>query len=173
MAKLSDTQSIILVHAAQRDSGSVYPLPETLRRGGGTARAITALVGAGFAEERETGNTAEVHRNDGDLSFGLFVTAAGLVAIGVADGEAENGAVAHGPPLAPVPDIAPARITITSTVVALLARQGGATLPELIEATGWLPHTTRAALTGLRKKGHSIVRGTREGTTCYRIEVAA
>jgi DNA-binding MarR family transcriptional regulator len=38
----------------------------------------------------------------------------------------------------------------------LLQREEGATLGELIDATGWLPHTTRAALTGLRKKGHAI-----------------
>jgi hypothetical protein len=40
-------------------------------------------------------------------------------------------------------------------------------MPELIEATGWLPHTTRAALTGLRKKGHAIARGKRDDATCY------
>ncbi len=34
----------------------------------------------------------------------------------------------------------------------------GATLDALIEATGWLPHTTRAALTGLRKRGFVIER---------------
>jgi len=32
--------------------------------------------------------------------------------------------------------------------------------------------TVRAALTGLRKKGHDITRGSREGMTCYLIEVA-
>ena len=58
-------------------------------------------------------------------------------------------------------------------VVALLSRTEGATLAELIAATGWLPHTTRAALTGLRKKGHSIAKTSRDGATCYRIEVAA
>ena len=30
------------------------------------------------------------------------------------------------------------------------------TLAELIAATGWLPHTTRAALTGLRKRGYAV-----------------
>ena len=40
-----------------------------------------------------------------------------------------------------------------SMVADLLRRKGGATLAELVAATGWLPHTTRAALTGLRKKG--------------------
>ncbi len=37
-------------------------------------------------------------------------------------------------------------------VIALLEGPGGATLAELVAATGWLPHTTRAALTGLRKR---------------------
>lgn len=37
------------------------------------------------------------------------------------------------------------------TVLALLNREGGAALSELVEATGWLPHSTRAALTGLKK----------------------
>ena len=57
-------------------------------------------------------------------------------------------------------------------VIGLLVRGGGATLPELIDATGWLPHTTRAALTGIRKKGHDIERTKRGDLTCYRIAVA-
>jgi hypothetical protein len=65
------------------------------------------------------------------------------------------------PPTKPVSKI--------SLVADLLRRKGGATLAELIAATGWLPHTTRAALTGLRKKGHGIERGTRAGVTTYTI----
>ena len=60
----------------------------------------------------------------------------------------------------------------TTAVIALLERESGATLAELIAATGWLPHTTRAALTGLRKKGHSIERSKRGEETCYRITKA-
>ena len=60
-----------------------------------------------------------------------------------------------------------------SGAIALLRRDEGATLAELVEATGWLPHTTRAALTGLRKKGQAITKGSRENATCYRIAVAA
>jgi hypothetical protein len=58
-------------------------------------------------------------------------------------------------------------------VVTLLKREGGATLAEMIEATGWLPHTTRAALTGLRKKGQAIGKTSRDGTTVYAIAEAA
>lgn len=69
-------------------------------------------------------------------------------------------------------DVAPGSIkrsTKSATVLGLLSREQGATLPELIEATGWLPHTARAALTGLRKKGHAIERRKRDDVTCYHL----
>ena len=43
-------------------------------------------------------------------------------------------------------------------VVEMLSKQQGATLDALVKATGWLPHTTRAALTGLRKRGFAVER---------------
>jgi hypothetical protein len=43
-------------------------------------------------------------------------------------------------------------------IVDMMMRPKGATLDELIAATDWLPHTTRAALTGLRKRGYGIER---------------
>jgi len=52
-------------------------------------------------------------------------------------------------------------------IIDLLQR---ATLDELIAATGRLPHTTRAALTGLRKRGYEKTRGHLGGVTRYRIE---
>ena len=57
----------------------------------------------------------------------------------------------------------------TTTILTLLRRDGGATLEEMIAATGWLPHTTRAVLTGLRKKGHVIERAKRDDVTIWRI----
>ena len=45
-----------------------------------------------------------------------------------------------------------------SIVIDLLGRKKGAGIEELIAATGWLPHTTRAALTGLRRRGYGIER---------------
>lgn len=53
----------------------------------------------------------------------------------------------------------------------LLARARGATMAELGEATGWQPHSVRAMLSGLRKKGVILVKETRKsGDGCYRIE---
>ena len=55
----------------------------------------------------------------------------------------------------------------------MLQRKAGATLAQLAEATGWLPHTTRAALTGLRKKGHVITASKVDGISLYRIQRGA
>ena len=65
------------------------------------------------------------------------------------------------------------RVTKSAAVIALLQRPQGATLAELITATGWLPHTTRAALTGIRNKGQVIEKVKRGETTCYRIAAVA
>lgn len=54
-------------------------------------------------------------------------------------------------------------------VIALLRREEGATLSELTTATNWQLHSTRAALTGLKKKGHTIEKTKRDNETCYRI----
>ena len=50
----------------------------------------------------------------------------------------------------------------------LLLRDEGATLDQMVSATGWLPHTTRAALTCLRKKGFVISSDKLEGVRTYR-----
>ena len=59
--------------------------------------------------------------------------------------------------------------TKQALVVDLLTRADGASLAELVAATGWLTHTTRAALTGLRKRGHAIIGNKVDKTTRYRI----
>jgi hypothetical protein len=53
-------------------------------------------------------------------------------------------------------------------LAALLVRDEGATLDQMIAATGWLPHTTRAAMTGLRKKGYVIDSDKVDGIRTYR-----
>jgi hypothetical protein len=56
-------------------------------------------------------------------------------------------------------------------VLARLSAEAGATIGELMTATGWLEHTTRAALTGLRRRGYalSLARRERNGASVYRI----
>ncbi|NBB25822.1 DUF3489 domain-containing protein [Porphyrobacter sp. SLTP] len=57
--------------------------------------------------------------------------------------------------------------TKSARVVALLQREEGATLEELVAATGWLPHTTRAAMTGLKRKGHAVTGVKADGVRRY------
>lgn len=54
------------------------------------------------------------------------------------------------------------------SLAALLVRDEGATLDQMIAATGWLPHTARAAMTGLRKKGYVIDSDKVGGLRTYR-----
>jgi hypothetical protein len=58
-------------------------------------------------------------------------------------------------------------------VIEHLERADGATIIDLNQATGWLPHTTRAALTGLRKRGYAVIRERiGAGSSVYRISAA-
>jgi hypothetical protein len=64
-------------------------------------------------------------------------------------------------------------ITKAQIVVELLQRAEGCTLEELVSATGWQAHTTRAMLTGLRKKGHELTSHKPDGfSRIYRIVAA-
>ena len=47
-------------------------------------------------------------------------------------------------------------VTKRAQLIALLECDEGASLDDMVASTGWLPHTTRAALTGLRKSGKII-----------------
>lgn len=63
--------------------------------------------------------------------------------------------------------------TKRALVIAMLSEGHGASLAEIIDATNWLPHTTRAALTVLRHQGYIIERFCDdEQKTRYRIVVA-
>jgi len=66
---------------------------------------------------------------------------------------------------------APREGTKLAQVIALLERAEGANIGDLTTATGWLAHTTRAALTGLRKRGYTVelVKGADGQESSYRI----
>ena len=54
-------------------------------------------------------------------------------------------------------------------ILDLLSRDCGATLVELATLANWLPHSTRAYLAGLRKKGHVIDSDKVDGVRRYRL----
>ena len=64
----------------------------------------------------------------------------------------------------------PATRTKSETIRKLLVRKGGASISQLQAATDWQPHSIRAALSGLRKKGDEITRAINsKGVTVYRL----
>jgi Protein of unknown function (DUF3489) len=62
--------------------------------------------------------------------------------------------------------------TKTFTLIELLSDGSGKSIQELAEAINWLPHKTRAALMGLRKRGVNLLRERTEGAavSVYKID---
>jgi hypothetical protein len=59
--------------------------------------------------------------------------------------------------------------TKSDLVISLLSRPDGATASELVSATGWQLHSLRAFISGLRKRGHAILRSKENGEARYAI----
>jgi hypothetical protein len=68
-----------------------------------------------------------------------------------------------------VPRSAPKPANKTDNLIALLKREGGASLTDVTGATGWLPHSARAMLTGLRKKGFTLDKSKVDGVTRWSV----
>jgi len=62
--------------------------------------------------------------------------------------------------------------TKAKRLLELLRTGSGASLEEMTDATGWQAHTVRAAMTGLRRKGHVITRHVEGNTTVWSIAPA-
>ena len=177
--RLNDTQLIILSSASQREDGLAV-LPESLKASAAKA-AVTKLLGLGFLKEVRVKRDQPAWRNDEeDKPLGLKITKAGSAAIGVADeGPGEDEPAAEPKGRGKPKQQAPEEITASreprpgskqAQIIALMRRKNGATLDDMVEATEWLPHTTRAALTGLRKRAYAIEKGKNpKGKTVYRI----
>ena len=176
-AKLTDTQFAILSEASQRKDRCLI-LPKTLK-GAAAEKVAAKLLKAGLVREIKGKAGMEAWRRDEETgqAYSLNLTDAGLKAITADERGSQSipstsvprntnkdsskvkiGAVlaaarsATGAPTA----TAPRQGTKIARVVELLERDQGAKLDELIAATGWLPHTARAALTGLRHRGYEV-----------------
>jgi len=172
MTKLSNLHYVLLAIAVKRGSGSVLP-PSTsigVTRAGLT-RAINTLIKRGYAEEADAADESSVWRVAGKRKVAAVITDAGRMAVAEADGKKPEEA----PPAAPLGEAPVAEVkpkTKQALLIELLQRDGGATLAQLVEATSWLPHTARAVLTGLRKKGHVITASKADGLSVYRVQRA-
>jgi Protein of unknown function (DUF3489) len=175
--KLTDTQLVTLGAAAQREDRCIAAPPNL--KGAAAQKFAAKLVAAGLVEEIKAKPGAHVWRRDDATgeAYALKLTTVGLKTIRVEEAEAVEAPAEISPTLANEGQKKPknhdgdgARVAQSmviatprdasklSAVVGLLRREGGATIDQLATAMGWLPHTTRAALTGLRKRGFEIDR---------------
>jgi Protein of unknown function (DUF3489) len=199
--KLSDTQLVMLSAAAQRDDHCLT-LPEKLK-GAVAHKVLTKLIAAGLVEEVMAKAGMPVwrrHEQDGQ-SYALRLKAAGAKAIAV-DPEEDAGPTGDEkrspievdqPPTLAQPDrtaagafvapsaeafatpLTPRAGTKLAQAIEMVRATEGATVGELSQAMGWLSHTTRAVLTGLRKRGYALTldRSDAERGSVYRIVLDA
>jgi hypothetical protein len=171
--KLTDSQLAMLSAAAGREDRCLVSSPNL--KGGAAQKVAAKLVAEGLVKEIKAKAGMPVWRRDGadSQAYALKLTAAGMKMI-AADDESEVAperretpspeslaAATSSSDAARAPDVgkaAPREGSKLASVIALLRRSEGATILALTEATGWLPHTTRAAITGVRKRGYSVVR---------------
>jgi hypothetical protein len=182
--KLTDAQLVMMSAAAQRKDRCLSA--PTRVRGAALIKVSVKLANLGFAREIEAKSGAPIWRHDdAGQGYAFKLTAAGLKAIAV-DEESQDTIEPSDAPkpeaknvASPDEDGRPAGVAAPrdgsklALVIEHLQRADGATLIDLTQATGWLPHTTRAALTGLRKRGYAVIRERiGAGDSVYRISDA-
>jgi hypothetical protein len=141
-SKLNDTKRTILAGAASRTNLRVLPVPETVTVSEAMAnKMISELLDAGLVSETAAMGDDVVWRETDDGRATLVITEAGLAAIGIVPGS--------------VPVEQPAssdKLTKQDSVMVLLRRQQGASIEEMMAATGWQSHSVRGWMSGTAKK---------------------
>ncbi len=167
--RLSDAALLLLGQAAAREDRLLLPPPAALRaRGSALQKVLQALLKAELVTEVPVATEAQSWRSGDDGErIGLVIAAEGFRAIGLPVPAPVAPVAGQGGPPAAEPA---GRITKQAVLIALLSDEAGASVPALAETLAWQNHTVRAALTGLRQKGHQLAR-TKDaaGTTVYRI----
>lgn len=181
---LTDLQTLILATASTREDWHVFPLSETAEAKRQT-RSLQSLLTRGLVERVVSSSDEQIWKTTAGAPIGLVLTRAGREAVDAgtsanadvdsvrepcsATADDTRDTAAAVPPLSASNKAG----TKQALVLDLLARAEGATLEQMVAATGWLPHTTRAALTGLRKKGHAIGSDKSDGVRTYRTTAAS
>ncbi|MBC7432368.1 MAG: DUF3489 domain-containing protein [Rubritepida sp.] len=186
---LTVAQLLVLTTAAQRPDHLILPLPAKPRvRGGAQRNPLAALVKTNLVEELPIDDASLAWRTiEADHHCALRLTTAGLAAAGIPDSDlAASGSSAD-----PKEAAASANSETTSSAVSgeepvirsptgklgevlqAISAETGATLTEITTLTNWLPHTARAAVTGLRHRGFPIHLIEHDGRKAYRRVVAS
>ena len=144
--QLTDTQSIILSTACGRDDGMVFPITAKLK-GGAVGNVCKSLLKHALLEEVAATDLNTVWRHDEDRgSITLRATPLAYSTLGITDDPASATLIPNG--------TEPLRRAGTKqdTLIAMLRAPEGATIEEIVAATGWLSHTVRGSMSGALKK---------------------
>ncbi len=172
MPKLTDSQLVILSAAARRKDGAVLPLPRSLKvNKAATTTVLKSLLKKGLvAEQPAAADEAHWRETRDGGRTALFLTDAGLQAIGVeVDRKTskqssstkarpkQRSRRAEPKPSGSKPKgrTSPPAVrpgTKQALLIDLLKRKKGATIEEIVEATGWQAHSVRGAISGALKK---------------------
>lgn len=179
--KLTDTQLIILSKAAQRDD---HAIADTDKRAA-TREGIEALLKAKYLKAvTKIAGTMSWPGNDGEAAVTLVLNAKGLKAI--KGYEPEHSQADEAVPQSPrakrkddttankVDQATPTGVRETSKLsmlITLLKRPKGASLEDMCNATGWLAHSVRGAISGSLKKklGLAVTSAVEGEARIYRI----
>jgi hypothetical protein len=145
--QLSDPQAIILSAACAREDGAVFPVTASLK-GGAVGNVCKSLLKKGLIEEIAATDLNTVWRHDekrGPMT--LRSTSLAYSALGITDEPNESA------PTDRVSEPVQRRNgTKQAKLIAMLRAEGGATIEEIMVATGWQSHTIRGAMSGALKK---------------------
>ena len=171
--KLTDTQHQLL-SAALQHADLAFALPERLK-GKAAERVAQSLPAKALVREIRAKADLPVWRQESDgRRFSFVLTkagktlAAGFAQVSDVERPAPSVTPASAAALPASPD-SPRSGTKLDSIIVALRRDQGTSVTELMAATGWLPQTTRAALTGLRKRGYAVIRVAGEDGSVYRI----
>ena len=165
MTKLTETQTIILSAGAQRPDNIALPLPKGLA-GAAAKMAVNRMVALGWLQEVDANirRGEPLWRETGDgHGTTLVVTDAGLLVIGVEPVMVQATTANHNDvPKLPKPPFQ-REGTKQAMLIAMLRAPTGATMEEIVGATGWQVHTARGAMSGaLGKKLGLLVTSLKE-----------
>ena len=180
MIKLTSTHLAILASACSRDDAlAIRPCD---LKPAAAAKAGAKLVELGLVREvRAKGDMPAWREDEQGRAYSLKILKAGRVAVQAMTPAPEGASTTIGSDAPVTPhaigetQIGAAKVgSKRAMVLTLLSRAGGVTIDDLIAATGWLPHTTRAALSGLRKSGFVLNRNRDDasGSSIYTIASA-
>lgn len=144
--QLSDAQAVILSTACAREDGAVFPVTASLK-GGAVGNVCKSLLKQGLIEEIAATDLNTVWRHDEERGpITLRATPLAYSTLGITDQQDET------PVETPTAPVQRRKGTKQETLIEMLRAEGGATIDEIVEATGWQAHTVRGAMSGALKK---------------------